>query len=48
MQIQMGRLDVMTKELQETSKKILISQPLGSRTRGKPRLRWSDEVDEDN
>ena len=34
------------KEDQEIRKKILLAQPFGSR-RGRPRLHWTYEVDED-
>ena len=33
----------MRKENQEISKRILLAQPLGSRRRGRRRLRWRDE-----
>ena len=37
----------MRKEGQEFGKKISLAQPLGDRKRGKSRLFWRDEVDED-
>ena len=33
------------KEDQDISQKIFLAQPLGSRERGRPKLRWKDEVD---
>ena len=37
----------MRKEENNIQRKILISEPVGRRTRGRPRLRWLDAVDED-
>ena len=34
--------DMIRKEDQEISKKLLLAQPLGSRQRGRRRLRWRD------
>ena len=39
----MGR-PVIRKGEQEISKKILLAQPLGSRKRERPRLRWREEM----
>ena len=38
----------MRKEDQEISKKILLTQSLGSRKRERPRPCWSDKADEDS
>ena len=38
---------MMRKENQEINIKIFLAQPLGARKRGRPRLRWRDQVDED-